>query len=368
MNVDKSMIDTALERQVQIGQEIFEFEAYEPVLAITMTPMVNSMLRSVINTRFITALTNGKSVNTIKKAQEAGQIVKEVGTLFIGGGNLTFCQYKDEFAHLIRVAKNVVWLQDDYDLRMPVLDGEGESVVPVALREVYNDRRGVHLWSTVPRNRRLFDFGAGHNPDANFSYVNWNALAWTGAPEQLPRLTTPGLFYYGACRKGRGEGFIKYLAGDKVKVFCVSKNDVEKFNELGVQKVDRTVVDLNNILNYGDLTIYLQDKFGDKHNCSPSARLYEYLSNGIPFMVARESLVTLGECGMDMGAWVIDSGDAFVAAQPRAAQVQAEQHAFVKQLDPRGALASQITAAFAKLNTFEAGVEKKDVKTSLFAW
>jgi len=364
MIITKDDIIQAQTNQGLIAHQSYQFNEFEPILSLTMTPMVNSMLRSVINTRFITALTGGKPITTIKKAKEAGATVKRVGTLFIGGGNLTFCQYMAEFAHLIRNSTNVVWLQDDYNLRMPILDGKGESLIPIALREIYNDHGGIHLWSTIPRNIKAFRMSS--TPENNFSYVNLNALAFTGAPEELPPLTESGVFYYGAHREGREEGFKKYLKAG-VKVYCVSKNDGDKFRAINIS-AQQARIDLNSLSTRGKLTIYLQDKFGDKHNCSPSARFYEYLSTGIPFVVARESLLTLQECDLDLSPWAVNSNEEVLLNEHEAEKIQDQQHRFAKMIDPIGDLETQFTAAFQKLISFERGNQKPIQKLSLIEW
>lgn len=234
-------------------------------------------------------------VDDSASAEDAVMINGSIEHLFIVNGPMAFCDFLPALADLVRRARRVVWVQQDYTLFPPSPNSKAESpfrkvFADLALRPIY--------WTTVRKNLLTpYD-----------QYVNWNQLTYDPQPlRDLPR--EPVLMYYGAYREKREPMFKKYLAdapypvhvstttlrGKKFKALDDNIRIVPPFSDLGSVPM-------------GMATLYIEDPLSSREFHSPANRFYEMLSAGLPLFFDQSSLAMLAQAGIHPKAsWVVNS-------------------------------------------------------------
>jgi hypothetical protein len=220
---------------------------------------------------------------------------KALKHLIIVNGPMAFCDFLPELAALVRVAENVVFVQQDYTIMPPSAESKAES----PFRKVFADRKlRPHFWTTVKDNvRELGDH-----------YVNWNQLTYDlHKPADL--VATPTLMYYGAYREKREQDFQFYFQDAPYNVH-ISTTPIRGKKFL---KLDSRIKIVPPWVGLGDLprcraSLYIEDRKSHEEFHSPANRFYELLSAGIPILFDVRTTKQLAIAGINPKPnWVVKS-------------------------------------------------------------
>lgn len=193
-----------------------------------------------------------------------------------------FCNFRKEVEYLVENAKNVIWVQNDYDLPIPKF-----------IRD-----KITCIMSTIKQPN-----------DPLFRYINWNLLTYK--PCVRPgKHDIDGLFYYGACRDDRIQYFKKYLNSELYKIYISSTSKGgRKFRDIcknaSIIKAWNTYTQLQRF----QTTLYIEDKYSHKNYCSPANRFYEYLSAGLAILFDKSCLNTFDTAGYDITPYIVDNAN-----------------------------------------------------------
>lgn len=265
-------------------------------IVVHMTPCKpNSTIASARVARFIVdTLSNLQGppsswfglIDTKEKAEEAVLLNSSIDHLFIVNGPMAFCDFLPALADLVRRARKVIWVQQDYTIMPPAAQGKAET----PFRKVFRDLELRPIfWTTVEKNIKT----------TRDRYVNWNQLTYAQQPLKPLYLEQPLLMYYGAYREKREPMFIKYfhrpsyivnvstttLRGKKFKAIDKDIHIVEPFTGLGN-------------MPECSASLYIEDPLSSKEFHSPANRFYELLSAGIPIFFEASSLAMLAKGGI----------------------------------------------------------------------
>lgn len=263
-------------------------------IIVHMTPCKpNSTIASARVARFmLETLNKGEGsgehftlVDTLQTAEMAVLLNGSVDTLFIVNGPMAFCDFLEPLSHLVRKAKKVVFVQQDYTIMPPSASGSAET----PFRKVFRDL-GLRpiFWTTVQKNvSATWD-----------RYINWNQLTYD--PQPFPVLPEEkSLLYYGAYREKREPMFIKYfhkapyfvnvstttLRGKKFKMIDPTIGIIPPFEGIANMPVCSA-------------SIYIEDPKSSREFHSPANRFYELLSAGIPIFFEESTLKMLGQASI----------------------------------------------------------------------
>lgn len=266
----------------------------KPNSTIASAKVAKFIVETLVESRF-------NLVDTKAKAHSSVITGCEVDNLIIVNGPMAFCDFLPELAELVRLAKRVFWVQQDYTINPPSRKSEAES----PFRKVFAEKDlRPHFWTTVSSNvQTIWD-----------QYINWNKLTYD--PQPLPLLSDERiLFYYGAFREKRVEDFKKWfdctayqtvisttpIRGKKFSALCNGVKIVPPFNDLGHLPLCRA-------------TLYIEDAPSHKSFHSPANRFYEMISAGIPMFFANNTLNTLENAGLTPAtAWIVSNKEELVA-------------------------------------------------------
>ena len=200
---------------------------------------------------WIAKLTKARLVDTKQAASDAlGYTIERA---FVVNGMFGFCDFRDEIAALCQKAKEVVWVGNDYAIKMPT-----------HLNAIKNDSKF----------RRIAQY-SNYDSVARHDYVDFNKLLhWNGTKRTHKY---DGLFYYGAYRKDRDKSFKQWLKDDGVPVHVsTSQKNFPEFKALNksmnLYKADG---DIRRVLHLFQSSIYIEDEFTHKNLMSPANRFYE---------------------------------------------------------------------------------------------
>lgn len=224
--------------------------------------------------------------------------------LLIVNGAYAFCRCLSELGALIRRARRVVWLQNDYTIITPKAESNAESPFRKAFRERHAAGLSpVDYWTTVQKNISLTKFS---------SYVNWNCLTFDeGADEKTA--TGGDLFYYGSYRQFRQSEFDRYFTSSMVPV-TISNPGLKGVNKFEQRYKSEQIVHMTKI--EGSLTpelrrhgagLYIEDKLSHSEFHSPANRFYEMLSAGLPMIFQPECGSMMRKAGYDPSLWLASS-------------------------------------------------------------
>ena len=262
---------------------------------------VNHSPNSIIaSNRIVSFVADQLNLPIVDKKNIKEYVDHEIATLFIVNGAYAFCPCLEELSILIRKAKQIIWIQNDYTIIPPIPDGKAVSPFRKAFRENYDK---VSFWTTCE------DFSK--KPASH--YVNWNMLTFD--PDYDPKViakrrkkATEDLFYYGSFRVGRQIYFDRYFKNTAVKttVSCPTtafENDYPNVTNTGPMRADF----FEEVGSHG-LGLYIEDKRSHSNYHSPANRFYEMLSAGLPMVFQQESGTMLRRAGFNP--------DPFVAQKP----------------------------------------------------
>jgi hypothetical protein len=214
----------------------------------------------------------------------------KLDNLFIVNGSTLYCHYLPEVAKAVGLAKNVIWVQNDYTLPPPKDVSDAQS----PFRRAFADRGLVpHYWTTCSENANKTDKSA---------WVNWNVLGYKKNVRQA-YLHREKAIYYGAYRENRSTAFavMNRAFEGMLDISSTSK----KFHESVLVPPFRE--DFYDCLCEYGLGIYAQDaKSAMKKHC-PATRFYEMLSVGLPMVFMQDCVETLKIYGYEVAPYVVHS-------------------------------------------------------------
>lgn len=269
------------------GQHPFKMNNY----VVHMTECKpESTIASAKVARFISTQLNIPLVDCMETAVE----IDTIDRLIIVNGPMAFCDFLPELAELVRIAKEVIWVQQDYTIMPPKADSEAES----PFRKVFADRKlRPTFWTTCHENIR---------PGSKDKYINWNQLTYNLKP--LHVATENRVLYYGAFREKRLQSFVRYFK-DPAYPLAISTTTIraKKFRALGTGEV--FVPPFANVISGASryaAALYIEDEKSHKAFHSPANRFYEMLSAGVPIFFDYECDVQLSNAGIHVpSAWKV---------------------------------------------------------------
>jgi len=249
--------------------------------------------------------------------------LKQLDVLFIVNGPFAFCKHIECVAPAVRIAKRIIWIQNDYAIVPPKSDSKGESPFRAAFRE--RKEAGLpdmEFWTTVEeyvKNKRD-------------RYVNWNAMAYT--PLDLPPVTEPSALdrcaiYYGYFRDYRKEAFDTYFAkaGDWMHVASPSKDFPMLYPRLCLLQPIKGDNWLKRLRSYG-AGLYIEDKRQHTEYHSPATRFFEMLSAGLPIAFDEDCTRTFER--FRERSFYDDSGEYDIDIEPFTVGSRKELREFIK--------------------------------------
>lgn len=283
----------------------------------------SSMVASVRIARFVSQTLDIPVVDDDTIADE------RLDLLIIVNGAFAFCKYLPELGQAILGAKRLVWVQNDYTIIIPKAESGAES----PFRKAFRNRReagkpDADFWTTCEDNTRATKMSR---------YVNWNCLTYDDQKQSVieRRRANAGddLFYYGSFRVGRRKNFDRYFLAPRVPVTISSPS--RKFMDAypAARHEDPVRENFYETLGTHGMGLYLEDKASHSNFHSPSNRLYEMFSAGLPILFQPECGSMLRKAGYDPSPWQASSPLEVQRMFERRAEVGAQQReTWLKQM------------------------------------
>lgn len=255
-------------------------------IVVHMTPCKpNSTIASARVARFICDTLGFDLVDTAGKAEDAVMLNSSIDHLFIVNGPMAFCDFLPALADLVRRAKKVIFVQQDYTIMPPSATSKAESPFRRVFAEL--NLRPI-FWTTVEKNvQRPMD-----------RYINWNQLTYN--PQTFKSIPSHrGLLYYGAYREKREVMFRKYFKNAPYEVqISTTALRGKKFKALDEKIIIIPPFEGIEFMPNACASIYIEDALSSREFHSPANRFYELLSAGIPIFFEASSLNMLGKASI----------------------------------------------------------------------
>lgn len=243
--------------------------------------------------------------------------------LFVVNGPLAFCDFREQVQELCVNAKELIWVGNDYAIKMPKYIKDREHWVFSAYENKYGFK--------------------------NHALVNWNQLTFY-KNMKISNGGIAGLTYYGAYRDDREVYFQRYLASKKYPVnVSTSARAKPSFEKINPQIQFWNGKDLVPALSKFDTTIYIEDVTSHKVYCSPANRFYESLSAGIGVLFDVNTEHTFDQAGIDVKKWIVrDDMDVkgFLKKDPKDLR---KAQSVLREVDYQKKLKDEFTAALTLL-------------------
>ncbi len=200
---------------------------------------------------WIARLTKSHLVDTKQSALDTLEYA--IDKAFVVNGMFGFCDFRDEIALLCQKAKEVIWIGNDYAIKMPTAINKMKGSGKLRRIAQYSNYDGIENHAYVDFNKLL----------------HWNGTARTHKYD--------GLFYYGAYRKDREASFKQWLKADGVPIHVsTAQKNFPEFKainkDMSMYKADG---DIRRVLHLFQSSIYIEDEFTHKNLMSPANRFYE---------------------------------------------------------------------------------------------
>ncbi len=231
--------------------------------------------------------------------------------LVIINGAYGFCRCLPALGDLVRDARRVVWVQNDYTIIPPKSESGAESPFRLAFRQ-RRDAGLPHIdyWTTCADESKATKLS---------HYVNWNALTFDATQtdeivrKRRRKVSDDDLFYYGSYREFRLRYFDRYFAGASAEnLVTISSPFVKGVNRFskkypGACHVDKMEGTLSEELGSHGLGLYIEDKKSHSLFHSPANRFYEMLSAGLPMVFQSECGSMMRRAGYDPTPYQADN-------------------------------------------------------------
>lgn len=255
---------------------------------------------------------------------------QKLDTLIIVAGSFAFCGARDELAIAIRNAGEVIWVENDYTIKVPSINSKAES----PFRKVWRDRQLIpHYWTTIRENSIL---------TAKSRYVNWNSLTYEPIPVVFHK--NKNVIYFGSFRSGRQRVFDKYFSHPCVPT--IISQATSKFSEkyshqllTFLPRLERPT--LSRTLSRYGFGLYLQDSKNDGKDYSPPNRFYEMLAAGLPMLFDEAAVNSAKLSGIEAKEFCVSSSKDFIKFLPYRNMI-ARKQADMWRNDYKGILTKRI--------------------------
>jgi hypothetical protein len=265
----------------------------------------NSMVASIRILKYVAAHLKLPEVDYQNIRQYDGA---ELDVLYIVNGAYGFCKCLPELAALVKTARRIVWIQNDYSIIPPKIESEGISPFRAAFRERHEaGKPHMDFWSTCEE----------WSQRKGSSYVNWNMLTFDKdfsekrITQRRGSSASKTLLYYGSYRDGSGKSsrvplFDRYFAEPTVATTISSpaKQFAERYPKC--THVGPILDNFYNVLGTNGLGLYIEDRKSSENFHSPANRFYEMLSAGLPMVFQQECGPMLRKAGYDPAPWVVE--------------------------------------------------------------
>jgi len=205
---------------------------------------------------WISKLLEYRLIDTKEKAEFA--LNYNIDTLIIVNGITLFCEFREEAKKLIYNAKKIIWIGNDYSIKIPSLlknNLNGKSIIRIAQYDNFDNIKNHY---TLDLNK---------------------LLSKNDMPKNIYDIS--GLFYYGAFREGRLNSFNKYLKFNKNLDIHIlsSKNNAENYYKINSKSnIYTNKTNVLDVLPKFQCSIYIEDDFSHKNIMTPANRFYEIIS------------------------------------------------------------------------------------------
>lgn len=221
--------------------------------------------------------------------------------LFIVNGAFAFCDCLEDLAVAILDAERVVWIQNDYTIKPPKMEGDAQSPFRKAfVLRAEEGKPSTDYWTTVRPNASKTRFS---------EYINWNMLTYADTGMKFNR-SPQDLFYYGAYRVNRERYFDRYFGYRPFRNITISSTSKKFVQRYG----DRVTVEPGiprdvffQALHCHGLGLYIEDPKSHLEYHSPANRFYEMLSASLPMVFQPESQQMLAHAGFDITPFIVQN-------------------------------------------------------------
>lgn len=223
---------------------------------------------------WISSLLDIRLIDDLKTANIALQF--DLDTVYIVNGIFGFCEFRDEIKKICIKAKRVVWVGNDYAIK-----------IPSTLTFVKKDKK----FSRIAQYSNFDNL-------PNHQYIDFNKLLhWNGTPKPYKY---KGMFYYGAFREDRVKSFKHWLATTAYDVHVsTAQKNFKDFSDMNRHmKLYKPNGDIRKILPLFQSSIYIEDEFSHKNLMSPANRFYEVIGSKILMFYDVRSKRTLEHAGL----------------------------------------------------------------------
>lgn len=283
----------------------------------------NSMVASVRIARF---LSEKMGIPII--SDEGIASGKPLDLLIIVNGAYGFSKHLAALAEAVRVAKRIVWVQNDYTIIPPKIESQGVSPFRAAFRERHEmGKPHMDFWTTCEDWARFTPASL---------YVNWNALTFDEEydPKNVKKRCEDAnggeLLYYGSFRGGGGKSsrekyFDRYFK--EPKVLTIISSPAKQFREKypNCEHDEAVRENFYEYLGSHCLGLYIEDRMSHERFHSPANRFYEMLSAGLPMVFQPECGSMLRKAGYDPTPYIAENARSIQALMDRREVIGARQ-------------------------------------------
>lgn len=232
---------------------------------------------------WIAATLGYRLVDDAKTAKQA--LDYKIGKVFVVNGMFGFCDFREEIAKLCKQAQEVVWIGNDYAIKLP---------------------SNLSFLKESSKFKRIAQY-SNFDGMKNHAYVDFNKLLhWDGEKQDYQ---FDGVIYYGAFRNDRLASFQTWLkpSAYPVHVSTAARNFAE-FSEINPKlRLYSAGGDIRKVLPKFQSSIYIEDNFSHKNPMSPANRFYECIGSKILLFYDTKCKQTLTNAGYWDDAFAVDS-------------------------------------------------------------
>lgn len=274
---------------------------------------------------------------------------ESLDALIVVNGAYAFCSCLPALGEAIFSASRVVWVQNDYTIIPPRIEGDAQS----PFRKAFVDREKqakprTDFWTTCEKLQ---------SATPGSQYVNWNCLTLDSAGGAIvaERREDAGstLLYYGSYRANRRREFARFFTEPKIETVISSPSPKfsQEFKHRLIRHETKIEGDLYAYIGRHGLGLYLEDRLSHSEFHSPANRFYEMLSAGLPMVFQPECGTMMRRGGYDPTPYQVSKPLDVARMMDKREKIGAEQRRewLVKARAERRELPKRVQAAWAKL-------------------
>lgn len=196
----------------------------------------------------------------------------DIDTVYAVNGMFGFCKFREDFYKICQKAKKVVWIGNDYALRIPKQIKELPTLERIAQYDNFDNMS----------NHKMCDFN--------------KLLAWNGTKTPY---SIEGLFYFGAFRDGREPSFRHWFSDSAFPIhLSTSGKNMDKFLDINPNlKMYEANGDIKKMLPLFQSSIYIEDETTHNVLMTPANRFYECIGSKILLFYDKKTQNTLTHAG-----------------------------------------------------------------------